>query len=106
VQLMAEHGQFDRHAAAKLFSLGLYPSGTVIELTNGATGIVVSPRDPRAAYNSAAKPAVAVLADRDGRALATPRYLELADASAGSVVRALDAHDRLSRLGRSYPEWA
>lgn len=105
IQLMAERGRLDRDATAKLLSIGLYPSGTVVELSNGATGVVVSSPDPRSAYKSAAKPSVAMLTDRDGRPLATPRYLELTSPYTGNVVRALDRHDRLNRLGRSYPEW-
>jgi HD-GYP domain-containing protein (c-di-GMP phosphodiesterase class II) len=105
VQLMADRGELDRAAAAKLLTLGLYPSGTVVELADGATAVVLSPRDPRGNYNAASRPAVAVLADREGRPLASPQYHDLADASAKNVVRALSPVDRLCRLGRSYPEW-
>lgn len=104
VQVMAERGLLDSAATAKLLSLGLYPNGTVVELADGATALVVTTRDPRGAYNSS-KPAVAVLADRDGRPMAVPRFLDLSDISTGNVVRALDAEDRWNRLGRSYPEW-
>jgi hypothetical protein len=105
VQLMAERGELDRGAAAKLLALGLYPSGTVVELPDGATAVVLTPRDPRGACTPASRPAVAVLTGPDGRPLASPRYLDLADASSKNVVRALNPADRLNRLGRSFPEW-
>lgn len=105
VQLMAERGELDRHAAGKLLGLGLYPSGTVVELPDGATAVVMTPRDPRGAYTAASRPAVAVLAGSDGRPLANPRYVDLVDASSKYVVRALTPADRLNRLGRSFPEW-
>jgi hypothetical protein len=106
VQLMAERGELDRSAAAKLLGLGLYPSGTVVELRDGTTAVVLTPRDPRGAYTPASRPTVAVLTGPDGKPLANPRYFDLADASNKNVVRALSAADRLNRLARSFPEWA
>ena len=105
VMLMAERGELDTKAAAALFSLGLYPSGTVVELADGATAVVLSARDPRSAYQNAARPAVAVLADADGRPFPNPRFVDLAHTDAGNIVRTLSPLDRLQRLGRSYPEW-
>jgi HD-GYP domain-containing protein (c-di-GMP phosphodiesterase class II) len=105
VMLMAERGQLDQKAAAPLLSLGLYPCGTVVELANGATAVVLSPRDPRSAYQSAARPTVAMLADATGRPFVTPRFLDLANADGGNIIRTLNPFDRLQRLGRSYPEW-
>jgi hypothetical protein len=88
-----------------MLALGLYPSGTVVELANGATAVVLSPCEPVGRHNIAPRTAVAVLAESDGRALASPRYIDLTDASSRNVVRALNPLDRLNRLGRSYPEW-
>jgi hypothetical protein len=105
VLLLAERGRLDRYAAEKLLALGLYPAGTVVELSDGATAVVLAPHDPRAALHAAAKPLVAVLADGDGRPLPNPRFLDLAGAGGGPVVRTLEPIDRLRRLGRSYPEW-
>jgi hypothetical protein len=105
VLLLAERGRLDRYAAEKLMALGLYPAGTVVELADGATAVVLAPHDPRTALHVAAKPLVAVLADGDGRALPNPRFLDLAGTGGGPVVRSLEPIDRLRRLGRSYPEW-
>jgi HD-GYP domain-containing protein (c-di-GMP phosphodiesterase class II) len=105
VMLMADRGEFDRNIAKALLSVGLYPSGTVVELAGGATAVVLSPRDPRTEYNKAARPAIALLTDEDGKPLANPRFLDLADVSSRNVIRTLGPMDRLERLGRSYPEW-
>jgi len=106
VLLMGEAGTLDRMATDKLLSLGLYPSGSVVELSDGSTAVVLTARDPRGEMQKATKPQVALLADPSGRALANPRFMDLAGANCGNVIRALSVHDRLQRLGRSYPEWA
>jgi HD-GYP domain-containing protein (c-di-GMP phosphodiesterase class II) len=105
VMLLAEHGRLDRQAAARLLSLGLHPAGTVVELADGTTAVVLASRDPRHAVHAANRPTVAILADEKGRALPAPRYLDLASANKGAVVRTLEPIERLQRLGRSYPEW-
>jgi hypothetical protein len=104
VLLLADRGRLDRYAAELLLALGLYPAGAVVELADGSTAVVLAPHDPRNALHTAARPLVALLADPDGRPLATPRFFDLAGAGA-PVVRTLDAVERLKRLGRSYPEW-
>jgi hypothetical protein len=105
VLLLAERGRLDRYSAEKLLVLGLYPAGTVVELADGATAVVLAPHDPRAALHTAARPLVAILADGDGRALPSPRFLDLGRSGGGPVVRSLEPLDRLRRLARSYPEW-
>jgi HD-GYP domain-containing protein (c-di-GMP phosphodiesterase class II) len=105
VLMLAEHGRLDRYAADKLLALGTHPAGSVVELSDGWTAVVLEARDPRAAVHAAARPLVALLVDPDGRALPTPRYVDLAAAGGCSVVRTRESIDRLRLLGRSYPEW-
>lgn len=105
VLLMAERGMLDRHACEKLLCLGLYPAGTVVELGDGSTAVVLAPCDRSAKLHSP-KPTVAVLADPIGKAFPNPRFLDLAEGNAGNVIRALGPLDRWQRIGRSYPEWA
>jgi hypothetical protein len=104
VLLLADRGRLDRYAAEKLLALGLYPAGTVVELADGTTAVVLAPHDPRNALHAAARPLVALLADRDGRPLPNPRFLDLGGSGA-PVVRTLEPIERLKRLGRSFPEW-
>ena len=44
--LLAERGQLDRYAAEKLLALGLYPAGTVVELADGSTAVVLAAARP------------------------------------------------------------
>jgi hypothetical protein len=104
VLLLADRGRLDRYSAEALLALGLYPAGAVVELADGTTAVVLAPHDPRNALHAAARPLVALLADPDGRPLATPRFFDLAGGGV-PVVRTLDRLERLRRLGRSYPEW-
>jgi hypothetical protein len=104
VLLLADRGRLDRYAAEKLLALGLYPAGAVVELADGTTAVVLAPHDPRNGLHTAARPLVALLADRGGRPLANPRFLDLSGTGA-PVVRTLEPLERLRRLGRSYPEW-
>jgi hypothetical protein len=106
VLLLGERGRLDRCAAEMLLALGLYPAGAVVELADGSTAVVLAARDPRVAVRGAGRPPVAVLADPAGRPLASPRFVDLADAGGCPVVRTLEPGDRLRILGRSYPEWA
>ena len=105
VLLLADRGHLDRFAAEKFLTLGFYPPGTVVEMADGSTGVVMASRDPRLALSLAGRPMLALLADSQGRPLATPRYVDLAERDAGTVVRALDPFERMTRLGRHYPEW-
>jgi hypothetical protein len=100
--LMAERGKLDRYAAETLLTLGFYPAGTVVELDDGSTGVVLGSRH---APPLAAQPTVAVLADPGGRPLPAPAYVDLAQRDGPAVVRSLGYPDRFRRLGRAYPEW-
>lgn len=105
VMLLADSGKLDRQSAEKLLALGFYPPGTVVELTDGSTGVVLNTRDPRQGMALANKPMMSLLADEGGRAYPTPRFLDLAETDDLTVVRALTRHERVNRLGRPYPEY-
>ena len=64
--LMAEQGQVDRDFAEYLLNLALYPSGTIVELTDGRVGVVVANHPNRLDPRAPGRPVVAVLADADG----------------------------------------
>ena len=57
VLLMAEQGQVDRDFAEYLLHLAFYPVGTLVELTDGRTGVVAANHpnrlDPRASIDDA-----------------------------------------------------
>jgi hypothetical protein len=104
VLLLAEDGVLDRDSAAHLVRLSFYPAGTVVELTDGRVGVVVSnhpnPDDPRAP----GRPVVAVLAAADGTPLPHPEHVDLATAERGAILRSLPAGRRRELLGGRYPD--
>lgn len=92
--LEVERGRLDENLAQRLLQLSLYPVGTLVELADGATGLVVGthmgPRDP----DTPARPVVALLTNALGEALPTPRHVDLNDNDAQSIVRALPPAER------------
>jgi HD-GYP domain-containing protein (c-di-GMP phosphodiesterase class II) len=100
--VLAEQGRLDGRHAERLLRLSFYPVGTAVELADGSLGVVVaapSGTDP-------ARPVVALLLDNSGEALALPRHMDLARCDSHSIVRSLQAAERLVALGRRFPEWA
>lgn len=103
--LLAEQGLLDRNCAECLLALSFYPVGSVVELAQGAVGVVVA-TPPRADLQSPARPVVALLTDEQGRSLPRPHHLDLAEADLHSIVRPLTADERRELLGRRFPQWA
>jgi HD-GYP domain-containing protein (c-di-GMP phosphodiesterase class II) len=103
--LLAEQGQLDRHFAECLLQLSFYPVGSVVELADGAVGMVVATPGPRRDLSSPARPVVAVLIDSGGEPLPVPHHLDLAQAEGPSVVRTLSAAECRDLLGGAFPEW-
>ena len=107
--LLAEGGALDSQQAQKLLALTFYPAGTAVELADGSLGVVVATHPasrPRRDAGQPLRPVVALVSDAEGRALAAPRYLDLARAEGRGIVRGLSAGERRRVLGGRYPEWA
>jgi HD-GYP domain-containing protein (c-di-GMP phosphodiesterase class II) len=102
--LLADEGGLDRHHAERLLALAFYPVGSVVELADGAAGVVVATHSARGELNAPARPVVALLTDAQGRTLPAPRHLDLAQCEGHGIVRALPAGLRRDLLGRRYPE--
>jgi hypothetical protein len=102
--LLAEQGALDRFQAERLLVLSFYPVGTVVELADGATGVVVATHQDRRDLNALARPVVALLTTSQGQLLPAPRYLDLAECEGRSIVRSLPLAERRELLGRRYPE--
>jgi HD-GYP domain-containing protein (c-di-GMP phosphodiesterase class II) len=103
--LLAEQGALDRSLAERLLQLSFYPVGSVVELADGAVGVVVATHLGRRDLNSPARPVLAVLTDGQGQPLPAPRHLDLAQCEHQSIVRTLPAPERQELLGHRYPEW-
>jgi HD-GYP domain-containing protein (c-di-GMP phosphodiesterase class II) len=104
--LLAEKGALDRVAAERLLHLSFYPLGSVVELADGAVGVVVATHPTHLDLNAPARPVVALLANPRGQLLPAPRYIDLAECEDRSIVRTLPRAERRRLLGKRYPELA
>lgn len=103
--MLAEKGWLDRHQADKLLQLTFYPVGSLVELADGAIGLVVATHPGRRELTNPGRPVVALLTDSQGQALPAPRYLDLAECDGRSILRGLPTSERALLLGKRYPEW-
>lgn len=104
VMLMAEQGQLDRDFAEYLLNLSYYPVNTVVELTDGRTGVVVANHANRIDPRAPGRPVVAVLTEPDGTLLPRAEHLDLSAADRGGIVNAVPAARRRELLGSRYPD--
>jgi hypothetical protein len=102
--LLAEQGALDRYQAERLLQLSFYPVGSVVELADGAVGVVVATPLARRDLTSPARPVLALLTDAQGRPLPLPQHLDLAQCESRSIVRSLSHAERRDLLGRRHPE--
>ncbi|MFO0937286.1 MAG: HD domain-containing phosphohydrolase [Gemmataceae bacterium] len=102
--LEAEKGRLDKDFAEYLVHLSFHPVGTVVELTDGRVGVVVSNHGGRLALKATARPVVAVLTDKNGKVLPRPDHIDLSAAERGSVVRTLSTTEKRTLLSEWYPD--
>ncbi|MFL5241773.1 MAG: HD-GYP domain-containing protein [Gemmataceae bacterium] len=100
--LMADRGQLDQQAAEHLLLLGFYPVGSVVELTDGAIGMVVATPVARHDLQSPARPVVELWTDAQGKALAVSRFLDLGQSDHGGIVRSAPLSQRMELTRRIY----
>ena len=103
--LAAEKGALDRQQAERLLQLSFYPAGTVVELADGAFGVVVATHAGRRDLSAPARPVVALVTDVRGQPLASPVHVDLAECEGRSILRSLSQAERAEVLGKRYPEW-
>ncbi len=104
VLMAAEQGTLDKDMAELLVRLSFHPVGTVVELSDGRTAVVVSTHTGRVNLRATTRPVVAVLADAAGELLPKPEFIDLAGAEYGGVVRALGAAERRRVLASAHPD--
>jgi HD-GYP domain-containing protein (c-di-GMP phosphodiesterase class II) len=104
--LLADKGTLDRNFAERLLQLSFYPVGSVVELADGAIGVVVAPSMGRPDLTAPSRPLVALLTDAQGRWLPGPRHVNLAECEGRTIVRSLTLAERRRLLGKRYPELA
>jgi hypothetical protein len=76
----------------------------VVELADGAVGVVVAGPISQRDLDSPARPVVALLTDSRGHALARPMHLDLSRWEGRSIVRSLPPAERRRLLGKHHPE--
>jgi HD-GYP domain-containing protein (c-di-GMP phosphodiesterase class II) len=103
--LLAEQGALCRMQAERLLCLSFYPVGSVVELADGAVGVVVAIHQDRQDLQAPARPVVALLLDARSQPLPVPRCLDLAQCEGHSIVRTLPPTESRTLLGRHYPQW-
>jgi HD domain len=103
--LLAEQGLLDRHYAECLLQLSFYPVGAVVELADGAVGVVVATPGLRRDLNGPARPVVALLTDGQGQPLPLPQHVDLAQREGPGIVRTLSAAQGRDLLGGRFPGW-
>jgi hypothetical protein len=102
--LLADQGALDPQQAERLLLLSFYPVGSMVELADGAVGVVVATHMARRDLNTPARPVLALLTDAHGQLLPTPRHLDLACCEGRCIVRTLSATERRDLVGTRYPE--
>jgi len=102
--LLAEQGALDRYHAERLLQLSFYPVGSVVELADGAFGVVVATHMGRRDLTAPARPVLALLTDTQGQYLPLPHHVDLAECDHRSIVRTASKTERGALLGRRYPE--
>ena len=73
-------------------AVGMFPTGTIVELTTGERGVVTATSSHPAHY---AEPTVRLLYDPDGRPYATPLEVDLAEDAVRAVAEVVTTHDPL-----------
>jgi hypothetical protein len=104
--LLAEQGLLDRYQAERLLTLSFYPVGSVVELADGAVGVIVATHLSGRELNNPARPVLTLLTDSQGQLLPSPQYLDLAQVEGRSIIRTLSLAERRQILGKRYPEAA
>lgn len=89
VLLLAEQGELDHHAVGLLARLSFYPVGTLVELSDGSSAVVLVPPTPPSDPRTAHRPLVARLTTPAGTPLSCPELLPLASGDRGLVLRPL-----------------
>jgi HD-GYP domain-containing protein (c-di-GMP phosphodiesterase class II) len=104
--LLAEQGALDRDQAEKLLLLSFFPVGSVVELSDGALGVVVATHQGRRDLNTPARPVVTVLTDQQGQLLPMAETVDLAEAEGRGILRSLPPGENRQRIDRRYVDLA
>lgn len=103
---LAAQGSLDRDQAERLLFLSFYPVGAMVELADGAVGVVVATHMGRRDQHTPARPVVALLTDGYHRPLPAPSHVDLSECQGRSIARVLSASESRQLIGKRYPHFA
>jgi hypothetical protein len=102
--LAAEEGKANNDFVEYLLKLSFYPVGTVVELTDGRVGVVVSTHPNKVGLRATARPVVSVMTDTRGVVLPQPQVVDLAGSEFGGVVRAISTAEKVKLFAATHPD--
>jgi HD-GYP domain-containing protein (c-di-GMP phosphodiesterase class II) len=99
--LEAEKGRLDPDMAQLLLEVSFYPIGSLVELSDGADGVVVATNPLGRDLSTPVRPVIRLVRDENGQATARPTYVNLAQCEGRHIVRGLTEDERRDVLGSS-----
>ncbi len=101
--LLAERDYLDKKWAERLLLLSFFPVGSVVELNDGAIGLVIGTHVGERGMTHPGQPIVQFILDADGKALVWPLVVDLLEQRDRSILRSLNAEERVTILGKHFP---
>lgn len=96
--LDAERGRLDIPAAERLLQLGPYPTGTIVELSDGSFAQVAGPSAPEGP-RPPHRPIVALLRDAKGKPIPFVEHLDLARVASRQIVKGFAPNEARRLVG-------
>jgi HD-GYP domain-containing protein (c-di-GMP phosphodiesterase class II) len=104
ILFLSERDFLDKKAAERLLALSFYPVGSAVELNDGAIAIVQKTHTHERGLANPARPVVQLVADGQGQATTWPIIVDLLEQTDHSIVRSLTPDERITWLGKKYPQ--
>jgi HD-GYP domain-containing protein (c-di-GMP phosphodiesterase class II) len=101
--LLADQGAIDRVQAERLLRISFYPVGSIVELSDGSSAVVVGPPPAHGERIDPSRPLVSLVTDKHGMPCPMPRHVDLTREGQRSVLRQLPTPERRELLGKRYP---
>ena len=101
--MLAERDYLDKASAERLLRLSFYPVGSVIELNDGAVGLVIATHTSTAGLTHPDRPIIHLASDSQGQPLQWPIVVDLLEHRERSILRSLRADERRV-LGEKWPQ--
>ncbi len=84
--------------------MSFYPVGSVVELSDGMIALVVGTHTGERGITHPGQPIVELVQNADGKPLAWPLLVDLLEQRERSILRCLNAEERVAVLGKHFPQ--